>query len=442
MTTYALALWEETQDKYRSGKGSKKRKSQVWKKILCSQSDHEKHVITFISPASKIFGDSLHVTKDGQISPVDDQEACSRKLLKKRAEKMRSKSKLMDSGRNSKDATTSSGLENELSPLNGSSDSQAGPDAPEGRPYICANFPDVTLEDIGRFGMILGMARMLQMENLQNVETQTQASERDGTKPSPSKQIPLLEGSSIQLPELELQGIVNSCGKNPRRMVRRFMLLILGKETLLKSSPTGKGGWTPIPEHISEEVESKDELKSSETRETRCSTQPSKRKKKQCVQKSKDADGEKDDSEGSVHSFMNNGKQHVEKSHEETDEESDESEDGVKLKSTVIGERGRSVQFSQTEEEHDVKRIDECEEIFMQEEEIRGAIEPNGEESHSTNSKPASEEESEEDNEVEKEAKGSLQGENIDGSELQGTMKGRKRENSQDNLPQLKKRTK
>lgn len=33
-------------------------------------------------------------------------------------------------------------------------------------------------------------------------------------------------------------------------------MAILGKETLMKSSPTGKNGWDPIPEDIYEEVQS------------------------------------------------------------------------------------------------------------------------------------------------------------------------------------------
>ena len=45
--------------------------------------------------------------------------------------------------------------------------------------------------------------------------------------------------------------------KNPKQMVRKIMKLILGEEVLKRSSPTGKNGWTPIPDNVFTGVECK-----------------------------------------------------------------------------------------------------------------------------------------------------------------------------------------
>ena len=64
----------------------------------------------------------------------------------------------------------------------------------------------------------------------------------------------LVQNSGIWINDWKLKCIQNTCKKNPREMARRLMRLILTDDVLRISSPTGKGGYKPIPENIYEGV--------------------------------------------------------------------------------------------------------------------------------------------------------------------------------------------
>ena len=63
--------------------------------------------------------------------------------------------------------------------------------------------------------------------------------------------------SKIFVDEYQLSSIKLMCRKNPKEMVQQLMRLMLGVEVLRVSSPTGKNGWTPIPDNIFAGVERK-----------------------------------------------------------------------------------------------------------------------------------------------------------------------------------------
>ena len=67
----------------------------------------------------------------------------------------------------------------------------------------------------------------------------------------------LVPGSGVYVSESKIKNLHHTYSKSPRELVRQLMRLILGIDILRKSSATGKNGWTPIPTHIFEAVESK-----------------------------------------------------------------------------------------------------------------------------------------------------------------------------------------
>ncbi|KAJ8683747.1 hypothetical protein QAD02_019539 [Eretmocerus hayati] len=121
---------------------------------------------------------------------------------------------------------------------------------------LCSNFPKVTSEDVNLLTKMLNLARsILSRAQFEEVPSTEQAQEPAKTSLSKTKNIPLFEGSAIRLPAWKLAVIIDTYRKNARGMVRKLMVEILGKEKLKKSSPTGKGGWTPIPADTFDDVE-------------------------------------------------------------------------------------------------------------------------------------------------------------------------------------------
>ncbi|KAJ8677142.1 hypothetical protein QAD02_012929 [Eretmocerus hayati] len=262
MTTHALVLWGKTQDlSVAEGNDLKEGEAKYGEKYYSAK--------VIMRSTSKIFLDSLHVTKNSEISPADEQEAQqSRELLERRADhdqaektkqekqvtaknsrksllaisssifdedtsddeqtkepqsfpapvnnihaplkkrRIRSKTNQTNSRKDSGEATTPSVLEKDTITPDRSSDKQTVHDAAKNRACICANFPDgkylsvtvaecdnrhlllskissdffhptVTLEHMRRFELILSVASMLQMSELENADTITKVDEKD-----------------------------------------------------------------------------------------------------------------------------------------------------------------------------------------------------------------------------------------------------------------------
>ena len=60
----------------------------------------------------------------------------------------------------------------------------------------------------------------------------------------------LVLGSGVYVDGFKIRNIHEDFKRKPTILVRKLMKAILGEEVLKKSSPTGKNGWTPIPENV------------------------------------------------------------------------------------------------------------------------------------------------------------------------------------------------
>ncbi|KAJ8669268.1 hypothetical protein QAD02_000527 [Eretmocerus hayati] len=126
-----------------------------------------------------------------------------------------------------------------------------------GSKQLVSQFLGISPEDMATIHSFLAMVKS---QNLVKKDEESTGKKKGAQKKSTiimkNELVPLPEGSSVLLPQFKIQSLMDSCQKKPRALVRKLMLAILGADTLKKSSPTGKGGWTPIPTNILEDVES------------------------------------------------------------------------------------------------------------------------------------------------------------------------------------------
>ncbi|OXU17690.1 hypothetical protein TSAR_006518 [Trichomalopsis sarcophagae] len=89
-----------------------------------------------------------------------------------------------------------------------------------------------------------------QNENVEDEENNNPVVALESSQDSMDATMELIRGSRIIVNAFKVDNIRNMHKRNPRKMIRKLMKLILGEETLKHSSPTGKNSWTPIPENV------------------------------------------------------------------------------------------------------------------------------------------------------------------------------------------------
>ncbi|KAJ8674735.1 hypothetical protein QAD02_010521 [Eretmocerus hayati] len=251
-------------------------------------------VQVLMKSANEAWLDSLHVSLDGTILPPEDH--CS-KLLEKRKMQQNSEKPSKKTSQESKNKYKASILGSssifeakdvQLSPKpvnirstisgeglsltcnNGVSPSLTSEacsskgnsrvvqtvDA-DGSKQVVSQFPGISPEDMATIHSFLATIISQTLEEKKEEATgKKKGDQKKCTKSIKNELVPLFEGSNVLLPKLKIETLLDSCQKKPRDLVRKLMIAILGKETLKKSSPPGKGGWTPIPTNILEDVES------------------------------------------------------------------------------------------------------------------------------------------------------------------------------------------
>ncbi|XP_058809731.1 uncharacterized protein LOC131674928 [Phymastichus coffea] len=108
-----------------------------------------------------------------------------------------------------------------------------------------------TEEDIRKLQMILDLAKAINPEVLKDLDN---INKKAGfTK---NREVPIVEGSKCKLPEWKLSVYRTSYRKNPKEMVRRLLVDLIGIDMLKKSSAKGGNNREPIPENIFEDVQS------------------------------------------------------------------------------------------------------------------------------------------------------------------------------------------
>ncbi|KAJ8675998.1 hypothetical protein QAD02_011784 [Eretmocerus hayati] len=117
-------------------------------------------------------------------------------------------------------------------------------------------FSELSEEDVEKLKLILTLVRSMNFN--QKVDEPSSSNENEEVKIIKAvkhKRVPLFEGSDVRISEWKLKKLADLYKKKPRDMVRKLMIEILGTDTLQKSSPTGKGGWEPIPQNVYDDVE-------------------------------------------------------------------------------------------------------------------------------------------------------------------------------------------
>ncbi|KAJ8687842.1 hypothetical protein QAD02_023638 [Eretmocerus hayati] len=250
-------------------------------------------VRVLMKSANKKWLDSLHVSLDGTILPPEDH---SSKLLEKRMMYQKSEQPSKKTSQESKNKNQAlilqsssifeaSDGEDSPQPMKISSIIDGGklnlacnngvpasatsgacsskktssavkPADEDGSKHNVSQFPGISPEDMATIQSFLAVikAQKLEKKNEEAVEKKKGANKK-GTMTIKKELVPLFEGSTVLLPQFKIDTLVETHKKKPRNLIRKLMLAILGEDTLKESSPTGKGGWNPIPTEIFEDVE-------------------------------------------------------------------------------------------------------------------------------------------------------------------------------------------